>query len=127
MCWADYLSTLPKDTRLTWNQFKVAFHGYHIPAGLIEVKTTEFLKVEQGTRTVIEYMHSFNHLSRYAPSHVDTEEKCMYYFMRGLSLNLQTCLAIAKCATYNELVSDAIFLENKVRLHRKTRSTRNLL
>jgi hypothetical protein len=46
MCWADYLSTLPKDTRLTWNQFKVAFHDYHIPTGLIEVKTTEFLKLE---------------------------------------------------------------------------------
>jgi hypothetical protein len=43
----------------------------------------------------------------------------MYYFMRGLSLNLQTRLAIAKCATYNELVSDAIFLENKVRLHKE--------
>jgi hypothetical protein len=47
MWWANHLSTLPGDTRLTWNQFKMAFRSYYIPAGLVEVKKREFLKLDR--------------------------------------------------------------------------------
>jgi hypothetical protein len=65
-----------------------------------------------GTRTVIEYMHAFNHLSRYASGYVDTENTRMCYFMMGLNLKLQMRLSTEEYATYNALVSDAILLDH---------------
>jgi hypothetical protein len=126
MWWTNYMSTLPEDTRLTWSQFKIAFRSYYIPAGLIKVKATEFLKLEQGTRTAIEYMHAFNHLSRYAPGYADTEKTRMGYFMKGLNLKLQMRLSNEKYATYNELVSDAIFLDHQTRLYKEDKEQRKM-
>ena len=39
------------------------------------MKVAEFMRLTQGTKTLTEYMHAFNNLSRYAPGFVDTEEK----------------------------------------------------
>ena len=41
----------------------------------MRMKAAEFMKLTQGTKTLTEYMHAFNNLSRYAPAFVDTEEK----------------------------------------------------
>ena len=39
------------------------------------MKAAEFMKLTQWTKTLTEYMHAFNNLSRYAPAFVDTKEK----------------------------------------------------
>ena len=39
------------------------------------MKATKFMKLTHGTKTLTEYMHAFNNLSRYAPAFMDTEEK----------------------------------------------------
>lgn len=87
----------------------------------MKIKLTEFLKLTQGTKTMTEYTHAFNHQSKYAPGHVDldTQEKHMDCFKRGLTRKLQDGLALTKCATYNELVSDVITLENTNRLYKE--------
>ena len=43
--------------------------------GLMRLKAAEFMKLTQGTKTLTEYMHAFNNLSRYAPAFVDTERE----------------------------------------------------
>ena len=53
-------------------------------------------------------MHAFNNLSRYTPGFVDTDEKKIESFKRGLSTKLMKTMAISRCATYNEFVSDAL-------------------
>ena len=63
--WTHYLSALPARANVTWEQFKAAFSGHHIPQGLMRMKAAEFMKFTQGTKTLIEYMHAFNNLSRY--------------------------------------------------------------
>ena len=73
--WTHYLSTLPAGANITWEQFKTAFRGHHIPPGLMRMKAAEFMKLTQGTKTLTEYMHAFNNLSRYVPEFVNTEEK----------------------------------------------------
>jgi hypothetical protein len=62
--WTHYLSTLPTGANVTWEQFKTTFRGHHIPPGLMRMKAAEFMKLTQGTKTLIEYMHAFNNLSR---------------------------------------------------------------
>ena len=75
------------------------------------------MKLTKGTKTLTEYMHAFNNLSRYAPQFVDTEEKKIESFKRGLGTKLMKTMANSRCATYNEFVSDALMQENQNNLH----------
>ena len=61
----------------------------------MRMKATEFIKLTQGTKTLTEYMHTFNNFSRYAPAFVDTEEKKIESFKRGLGTNLMKMMAKA--------------------------------
>ena len=62
-------------------------------------------------------MHAFNNLSRYAPEFLNTEEKKIESFKRGLGTKLMKTMANSRCATYNEFVSDALTQENQNNLH----------
>ena len=62
-------------------------------------------------------MHAFNNLSRYALSFVDTKEKKIESFKRGLGMKLMKTMANSKCTTYNEFISDALTQENHNNLH----------
>ena len=56
-------------------------------------------------------------LSRYAPGFIDTEEKKIESFKRGLSTKLMKTMANLRCTTYNEFISDALTQENQNNLH----------
>ena len=62
-------------------------------------------------------MHASNNLSRYAPGFVDTKEKKIESFKRGLGTKLMKTMANSKCTTYNEFISDALTQENHNNLH----------
>ena len=66
----------------------------------MRIKVAKFMKLTQGTQTLIEYMHAFNNLSRYALQFVDTEAKKIESFKRGLNTKLMKTMANSKCATY---------------------------
>ena len=74
----------------------------------MRMKATEFMRLTQGTKTLTEYMHTFNNLSIYAPKFVNIEEKKIESFKRGLGTKLMKTMANSRCATYNEFVSDAL-------------------
>ena len=78
----------------------------------MRMKAAEFMRLIQGTKTLIEYMHAFNKLSHYTPGFVDTEEKKIESFKRGLSTKLMKTMANSRCTTYNEFISDALTQEN---------------
>jgi hypothetical protein len=46
---------LPADHEVMWEEFKTAFRGHHIPAGILDRKLNEFLALTQGTYTVLQY------------------------------------------------------------------------
>ena len=78
----------------------------------MRMKAAKFMRHTQGTKTLTEYMHAFNNLSRYALGFVDTEEKKIESFKRGLSTKLMKTMANSRCTTYNEFISDALTQEN---------------
>jgi hypothetical protein len=41
--WDHFLTTLPADRVVTWEEFKTVFIGHHIPAGILDRKLNEFL------------------------------------------------------------------------------------
>ena len=86
--WDTFNAMQPVDHRVTWQEFTTAFHEYYIPAGLLNRKLTEFLDLKQGSMTMMDYVNKFNHLSQYAGTHVDTNEKKRDRFYHDLSSSL---------------------------------------
>jgi hypothetical protein len=54
-CWDHFLAMQPADHVVTWDEFKAAFRGHHIPVGIMDRKFNEFLALTQGTRMVLQY------------------------------------------------------------------------
>jgi hypothetical protein len=98
-----------------WAEFRTAFHGYHIPVGLMAHKLQEFLHLQQGLSSVYEYNKKFNHLSQYGSYHADTDEKKMSLFRQGLSPVLLEHLMLFWGCTLNKLVSASIEQEDMCR------------
>jgi hypothetical protein len=106
--WDHFLAMLPVDHVVTWEEFKTAFRGHHIPASILDRKLNEFLALTQETHTVLQYAQAFNDLCQYAGYHVDSDEKKMDNFRRGLSTKLHERLNTVRANNYNELVNLAI-------------------
>lgn len=78
----------PAGHTVSWEEFRVAFRRSHIPSGVMKLKKKEFLALKQGRSSVTEYLYEFNHLARYAPEEVATDEAKQEKFMDGLSEEL---------------------------------------
>ena len=91
--WDHYCAMQPVGHVISWEEFRNAFRTHHIPEGLIERKLNEFLALNQGTRTVLQYAQAFNHLCQYA--------KKRDRFRRGLNTKLKECLNLVQPDTYN--------------------------
>jgi len=110
--WNQHREALPDNTMVDWNLYREAFKGHFIPPRDMEMKHTEFMQLTQGNKTMKEYLHAFNHLSRYAPEFVSTEAKKIGSFKRDLGHKLLKTQGHTKCATFKEFVSDALTQEN---------------
>jgi hypothetical protein len=99
---------LPADREVSWEEFKTAFRGHHIPVRILDRKLNEFLALNQGTRTVLQYAQAFNDLCQYAGYHADSDEKKRDRFRRGLNTKLRERLNIVRADSLNELVNLAI-------------------
>ena len=74
----------------------------------MRMKAAEFMRITKGTKTLTEYMHAFNNLSHYALGFLDTEEKKIKSFKRGLGTKLMKTMSNSRSTTYNEFISDAL-------------------
>jgi hypothetical protein len=72
----------------TWAKFRDAFRAHYIPEGVMTMKLEEFLVLKQGDHSIMEYDGKFNHLSQYAPEHVNNDCKKKNSFMRGLNTKI---------------------------------------
>jgi hypothetical protein len=109
---------LPADHEVSWAEFKTAFRGHHIPAGILDRKLNEFLALNQGARTVLQYAQAFNDLCQYAGYHVDSNEKKRDHFRRGLNTKLRERLNTVRANSFNDLVNLAISQEDCIVAHR---------
>ena len=99
---------LPADREVSWEEFKNAFRGHHISAGILDRKLNEFLALNQGTHTVLQYAQAFNNLCQYAGYHADSDEKKRDRFHRGLNTKLLERLNTVWADSFNELFNLAI-------------------
>jgi hypothetical protein len=72
------------------------------------MKLGEFLALNQGTKTVTQYLHAFNNLCHYAPDMVDTDAKKMASFKRWLNLKMMKHVGTNTRTRFNDFVSDCL-------------------
>jgi hypothetical protein len=87
------------------------------------MKLGEFLALNQGTKTVTQYLHAFNNLSRYATDMVNTDAKKIASFKRGLNPKMMKHMGTNMRTGFNDFVSDCLKQEknNNVYAVSKTR------
>jgi hypothetical protein len=123
MWWKHHRTTFPPYAHITWREFTEAFCGVYIPPGLTEIKLGEFLALNQGTKTMIQYLHTFNNLSCYASGMVNTDAKKIASFKRGLNPKMMKHVGTNMRTGFNDFVSDCLKQEknNNVYAASKTR------
>jgi hypothetical protein len=124
--WDHFLAMQPEDREVEWREFKAAFRGHHIPAGIMDRKLNEFLALTQGNRTVLQYAQAFNDLCQSAGYHADMDEKKRDRFRRGLSTKLRDRLNTVRANSYNELVNMPFLRRTVSQLVRQRRRGRPL-
>jgi hypothetical protein len=108
MWWKHHCITFPPNAHITSREFTDAFHRVYIPPGLIEIKLEEFLALNQGTKTVTQYLHAFNNLCRYAPDMVNTDAKKIASFKRGLNPKMMKHVGTNTRTGFNDFISDCL-------------------
>jgi hypothetical protein len=116
--WDHFRAMLPPGHEVSWEEFKTAFRGHHITVGILDRKLNEFLALNQGTHTVLQYAQAFNDLCQYAGYHADSDEKKRDRFRRGLNTKLRERLNTVWADSFNELVKLAISQEDCIIAHR---------
>src|SRR6266540_2498424 len=114
--WATFLAMQPAGHQVPWTEFSATFRAHHIPSSVMKIKLHEFMDLKQGSKTVREYVQTFNELAHYAPNHVDTDAKKRECFLEGMSPKLRSRLG-RHFEDFNQLVDDAIAMEEDLRLH----------
>ncbi|PKU61346.1 hypothetical protein MA16_Dca028422 [Dendrobium catenatum] len=71
-----------------------------------------FLRLVQGSKTVMQYEAEFTALARYAPQLVSTSAERCYRFLRGLRDTLRQPLIPFRITDFSELVERARLIEN---------------
>jgi hypothetical protein len=104
-----------------WAEFRNAFHAHYIPASVMRNKRQEFMDLKQGGRSVHDYSKQFNHLARYAPDQVDTDDKKKDRFMICLSTKLQERMTLNTGRAFPEFVSNVMIADDAIHAQKKTK------
>ena len=110
--WENYVAMQPDGHVVTWQEFCVAFRGYHILDELMERKKEEFCNLSQGEMTIHEYVREFNRLARYAQDEITTDARKQARFRKGLSPILRHDLNLIEFATFEDLVNRSFRTEH---------------
>jgi len=106
--------------------FCTAFQAHHVLAGVMAMKLEQFLELQQGNLSVMEYLAQFNHLSQYASKHFSTDHKKKERFIWGLDTKIQKMLTGSSTTSYHETVNITISFEEKNRLHKEAKKRKHV-
>ena len=106
-----WLLTLERESNMTWQKFIEVFNKKYCPNSLREQKAAEFLILEQGNMTVVEYETKFTSLGRFATYVINTEERKARKFERGLRKFIRDPIEMQRLSTYAEVIDRAYMAE----------------
>ena len=92
---------------VTWDTFSKSFYSRFFPATAQKDMEEQFIRLQQGNKSVDEYAAEFLRLSRFAPYMVTDEEKRASRFQQGLQMDIQVFLMPQQLKTYSAVLTIA--------------------
>src|SRR3954468_10474624 len=110
--WEKYVAMQPDGHLVTWQEFCVAFRGYHLLDELMERKKEELCNLTQGEMSIHEYVREFNRLARYAQDDITIDARKQARFRKGLIPILRHDLNLIELSTFEDLVNRSFRAEH---------------
>ncbi|KAI3708555.1 hypothetical protein L2E82_37779 [Cichorium intybus] len=101
----------------TWKEFKTKFMKEYCSNTAMKSLEEDFLRLQQGTRSVQEYTTEFNEKARFAAHQVDTEERKIDRYLWGLRTQIREFLQSSSFTTYQQIVEAAKSREKELWRH----------
>ena len=95
--------------------------GKYFPDSARHAKAQEFLKLKQGTMTVIEYMARFTEQARFANNYVATDMAKVKRLENGLKLSIRGRTVGLRLQDMDSMVGTALTKEREIKDARSTR------
>ena len=99
---------------MTWADFRELFMSKFFPASARYAKAREFLKLRQGSMTVLEYVAKFTELARFGDDYVATYMAKVSKFEDGLKLSIQGKITGLFLQDMDSIVSTTMVIERKI-------------
>ncbi|KAJ9537587.1 hypothetical protein OSB04_030320 [Centaurea solstitialis] len=106
---------------MSWESFKTRFNKQYCPPDLQKRLEKEFLELNQGNRSVVDYETEFNHKAQFATRFLTTEQERIDHFIDGLRPEIRDVVANRDISEFEKAVESA-----RRREHDLNRSDRNL-
>ncbi|KAG7544204.1 Retrotransposon gag domain [Arabidopsis thaliana x Arabidopsis arenosa] len=106
----------------TWIEFENEFRMQYLPPEARDGIELQFIKLEQGSRSVREYESEFRRLLCFLQEDYDKEQADIRRFTRGLRPDIQTCLAVREFNRLVDLVEKAILVDECIQEEKTTRA-----
>ena len=121
VCW-NWAKTSRGLEAMTWAEFQELFMGKYFPDTARHAKAQEFLKLKQGTMTVMDYVARFMELARFADDYVATDMAKVRRFENGLKLSIRGRIVGLRLRDMDSMVGTALTIEREIE---DTRSPRD--
>nr|GEW41195.1 hypothetical protein [Tanacetum cinerariifolium] len=102
---------------MTWEEFKEIFINKFFPDGELQQLEHEFLNLEQGDMSMRGYTACFNEKARFAKHHVQTEERRIRRYIRGMNSGIRELVKATRPKTYQEAVDAGAEIEKEKLRH----------
>ena len=99
---------------MTWEEFRELFMGKFFPASIRHAKAWEFLELEQGTMTVLEYVAKFTELACFADDYVATYMAKVRKFEDGMKLSIRGKIVGLLLQGLDSMVRTTMVIEREV-------------
>lgn len=109
----------------TWAKFKKALEDKYFPRTVRLQKERDFIRLEQGGKTVTEYEAEFAKLSKYAPTLVADESSRARRLEEGLRPEIRNSVASFELQTYEAVLNKALVIERGLAESEKATSNWN--
>jgi len=86
-----------------WREFKDQLKNRFYPISLQKAEEDEFIRLQRGRMTVLEYASKFSDLSYFAPAYIDDEKLKMNWFEAGLNLLIKEKMSVQHYTLYEDM------------------------
>ena len=105
---------------MTWAKFHELFIGKYFSDTAHHAKAQEFLKLKQGTMTVMEYVARFTELACFANDYVATDMAKVRRFENGLKLFIRSRILGLRLQDIDSMVGTTLTIEREIEDSRST-------